>query len=127
MQEKLGNGQFGEVWKGEWNGTTPVAVKTMRPGTMSKEEFLKEARIMKTLNHPRLVRLYAVVTTEPIFIVTELMSNGSLLQYLRSDAGKALDLKQQVDIMAQVCVNILSWTKNLNGAPMFPITVALFG
>ncbi|BHF78184.1 hypothetical protein SprV_0602129600 [Sparganum proliferum] len=102
LQEKLGNGQFGEVWKGEWNGTTPVAVKTMRPGTMSKEEFLKEARIMKTLNHPRLVRLYAVVTTEPIFIVTELMSNGSLLHYLRSDVGKTLDLKQQVDIMAQI-------------------------
>ncbi|VDL95607.1 unnamed protein product [Schistocephalus solidus] len=87
LQEKLGNGQFGEVWKGMYplRFDCPLAVKTMRPGTMSKEEFLKEARIMKTLNHPRLVRLYAVVTTEPIFIVTELMSNGSLLHYLRSE------------------------------------------
>uniref|UniRef100_A0A0R3U6V2 non-specific protein-tyrosine kinase n=1 Tax=Mesocestoides corti TaxID=53468 RepID=A0A0R3U6V2_MESCO len=98
LQERLGAGQFGEVWRGqlllllkrEWNGTTPVAIKTLKQGTMTKEEFLKEARIMKTLSHAHLVRLFAVVTTEPIYIVTELMSNGSLLHYLRSEKGKAL-------------------------------------
>jgi hypothetical protein len=29
---KLGEGSFGEVWKGLWNNTTPVAVKTMKRG-----------------------------------------------------------------------------------------------
>lgn len=57
---------------------------------------------MKRLHHPRLVRLYAVVTTEPIYIVTELMPNGSLLHYLRDGAGQDLDLRPLVDMMAQV-------------------------
>ncbi|UYV74225.1 hypothetical protein LAZ67_11002523 [Cordylochernes scorpioides] len=29
---KLGQGQFGEVWEGLWNSTTPVAIKTLKPG-----------------------------------------------------------------------------------------------
>ena len=31
--KKLGHGQFGEVWEGVWNNTTPVAIKTLKPGT----------------------------------------------------------------------------------------------
>ncbi|CAH8540836.1 unnamed protein product [Schistosoma turkestanicum] len=100
--ELLGAGQFGEVWKGKWNETIEVAVKTLKQGTMTKEEFLKEARIMKQLQHPRLVRLYAVVTTDPIYIITELMANGSLLKYLRDGPGKELKLKSLIDMMAQI-------------------------
>ena len=29
---KIGHGQFGEVWEGLWNNTTPVAIKTLKPG-----------------------------------------------------------------------------------------------
>ena len=29
---KLGHGQFGEVWEGLWNNTTPVAIKTLKTG-----------------------------------------------------------------------------------------------
>lgn len=29
---KLGQGQFGEVWEGLWNNTTPVAIKTLKTG-----------------------------------------------------------------------------------------------
>jgi serine/threonine protein kinase len=47
LQDKLGNGQFGEVWKGRWNGTTDVAIKTLKVGTMAPEAFLAEATIMK--------------------------------------------------------------------------------
>ncbi|KAF6773626.1 hypothetical protein AHF37_06866 [Paragonimus kellicotti] len=99
---QLGAGQFGEVWLGKWNGTTEVAVKTLKHGTMTKDEFLKEARIMRAARHPKLVRLYAVCTEDPIYIVTELMSNGSLLQYLRDGPGKNLELNSLVDMMAQI-------------------------
>lgn len=54
-----------------------VAIKTLKEGTMSPEAFLGEANLMKTLQHERLVRLYAVVTKEPIYIVTEYMARGS--------------------------------------------------
>lgn len=110
LLKKLGVGQFGEVFEGLWNNTTMVAVKTLKPGTppffsrvvllprpgctdlccssagtMDTADFLREAQIMKRLRHPKLIQLYAVCTLqEPIYIITELMKNGSLLDYLQS-------------------------------------------
>lgn len=43
---------------------------------MEPEAFLQEANLMKKLQHERLVKLHAVVTKEPILIVTEFMANG---------------------------------------------------
>lgn len=53
-----------------------MAIKSLKHGTMSIDAFLAEANLMKNLQHPRLVRLFAVVTQEPIYIVTEFMENG---------------------------------------------------
>ncbi len=56
----------------------------MFSGTMDPKDFLAEAQIMKKLRHQKLIQLYAVCTQdEPIYIVTELMRNGSLLEYLQ--------------------------------------------
>ena len=30
--KKIGHGQFGEVYEGLWNNTTPVAIKTLKSG-----------------------------------------------------------------------------------------------
>lgn len=38
---KLGHGNFGEVYYGKWRNKIEVAVKTLRPGTMSTEAFLQ--------------------------------------------------------------------------------------
>lgn len=65
------------VCPGYYNNSTKVAVKTLKPGTMSVQAFLEEANLMKTLQHDKLVRLYAVVTKEePIYIITEFMAKG---------------------------------------------------
>ena len=64
---------------------------------------LQEAQIMKMLRHDKLVRLYAVCTQEePIFIVTELMANGSLLEYLRNDTHRLISLTHLIDMASQV-------------------------
>uniref|UniRef100_A0A8D2QVF0 Tyrosine-protein kinase n=1 Tax=Zosterops lateralis melanops TaxID=1220523 RepID=A0A8D2QVF0_ZOSLA len=102
LEVKLGQGCFGEVWMGTWNGTTKVAIKTLKPGTMMPEAFLQEAQIMKKLRHDKLVPLYAVVSEEPIYIVTEFMTKGSLLDFLKEGEGKYLKLPQLVDMAAQV-------------------------
>ncbi|XP_060930533.1 proto-oncogene tyrosine-protein kinase Src isoform X1 [Limanda limanda] len=99
---KLGQGCFGEVWMGTWNGTTRVAIKTLKTGTMSTEAFLEEAQVMKKLRHEKLVQLYAVVSEEPIYIVTEYMVQGSLLDFLKGDMGKMLRLPQLVDMASQI-------------------------
>lgn len=64
---------------GYYKNNIKVAIKTLKEGTMSPEAFLGEANLMKTLQHERLVRLYAVVTKEPIYIVTEYMARGGAL------------------------------------------------
>uniref|UniRef100_A0A8C1TUP9 Tyrosine-protein kinase n=2 Tax=Cyprinus carpio TaxID=7962 RepID=A0A8C1TUP9_CYPCA len=102
LDVKLGQGCFGEVWMGTWNGTTRVAIKTLKPGTMSPEAFLQEAQVMKKLRHEKLVQLYAVVSEEPIYIVTEYMGQGSLLDFLKGDMGKMLRLPQLVDMASQI-------------------------
>lgn len=51
---------------------------------MDPKDFLAEAQIMKKLRHQKLIQLYAVCTQdEPIYIITELMKNGSLLEFLQ--------------------------------------------
>ena len=53
---------------------------------MKLSDFLDEAAIMKEMKHPNLVQLLGVCTREPPFyIITEFMSRGNLLDYLRDD------------------------------------------
>lgn len=103
LNRELGHGQFGQVYEGVWNGTTPVAIKTLKKGTMDPADFLAEAHIMKNLDHPKLVQLYAVCTKEePIYIVTELMKNGCLLDYLQKANRQVLDLPKLIYMAAQI-------------------------
>ncbi|XP_041359598.1 tyrosine-protein kinase SRK2-like [Gigantopelta aegis] len=100
---KLGHGCFGEVFKGKLRNVIDCAIKTLKPGTMSPDAFLAEAKIMHKLRHRKLVQLLAVCTeSEPIFIITELMSNGALLDYLRKDEGRALTFAIIVDMASQI-------------------------
>ncbi|EMP40753.1 Tyrosine-protein kinase HCK [Chelonia mydas] len=88
---------------GYYNNSTKVAVKTLKPGTMSVQAFMEEANLMKTLQHDKLVRLYAVVSKEePIYIITEFMAKGSLLDFLKSDEGSKLLLPKLIDFSAQI-------------------------
>lgn len=102
LLKKLGAGQFGEVWMGYYNNSVRVAIKMLKEGSMSPLAFLEEANLMKTLRHNKLVQLFAVVTKEPIYIVTEYMSNGSLVDYLMTEEGAKLPFPKLVDMAAQV-------------------------
>ncbi|RWS22632.1 src tyrosine kinase-like protein, partial [Leptotrombidium deliense] len=42
----IGKGHHGEVYEGKWNRSTSVAIKTLKPGTMSVKQFLHKAQIM---------------------------------------------------------------------------------
>ncbi|XP_064420682.1 tyrosine-protein kinase HCK [Latimeria chalumnae] len=103
LDRRLGAGQFGEVWMATYNKHTKVAVKTMKPGTMSLEAFMAEANLMKTLQHDKLVKLHAVVTKEePIYIITEFMEKGSLLDFLKTPEGNRVQLPKLIDFSAQI-------------------------
>ncbi|XP_045464384.1 tyrosine-protein kinase Abl isoform X1 [Harmonia axyridis] len=86
MRHKLGGGQYGDVYEAVWKRyNMTVAVKTLKEDTMALKDFLEEAAIMKEMKHPNLVQLMGVCTREPPFyIITEFMSKGNLLDYLRN-------------------------------------------
>ncbi|CAL1527231.1 unnamed protein product, partial [Lymnaea stagnalis] len=89
--DKLGNGSFGVVRRGEW--LTPsgkkknVAVKILRRDALAQpgafEDFVKEVNAMHTLRHTNLIHLYGVVLSTPLMMVTELAPLGSLIERLR--------------------------------------------
>uniref|UniRef100_F6V8I3 Activated CDC42 kinase 1 n=1 Tax=Ornithorhynchus anatinus TaxID=9258 RepID=F6V8I3_ORNAN len=98
LLEKLGDGSFGVVRRGEWDApsgkTVNVAVKCLKPDVLSQPEalddFIREVNAMHSLDHRNLIRLYGVVLTPPMKMVTELAPLGSLLDRLRKHQGHFL-------------------------------------
>uniref|UniRef100_A0A8C3AH15 non-specific protein-tyrosine kinase n=1 Tax=Cyclopterus lumpus TaxID=8103 RepID=A0A8C3AH15_CYCLU len=97
---------FGKLGRKDAERQLQSTVKTLKPGTMSPESFLEEAQIMKKLRHDKLVQLYAVVSEEPIYIVTEYMGQGSLLEFLKDGEGRGSKLPNLVDMAAQVAAGM---------------------
>ncbi|XP_009563530.2 tyrosine-protein kinase ITK/TSK [Cuculus canorus] len=86
--QEIGSGQFGVVYLGYLLEKTKVAIKTIREGAMSEEDFIEEAKVLMKLSHPKLVQLYGVCfESTPICLVFEFMENGCLSDYLRSQRG----------------------------------------
>eukprot|EP00052_Salpingoeca_macrocollata_P001091 m.23829 g.23829 ORF g.23829 m.23829 type:complete len:677 (-) comp11095_c0_seq1:50-2080(-) len=101
--KELGSGQFGRVLEGQFRNGTKIAIKMMKEGAMSEDDFIAEAKIMKNLSHPNLVQLYGVCTrTRPIYIVTELMTQGCLLDYLRNNSW----LNAKPEIIHYMCIQV---------------------
>ncbi|PAA59347.1 hypothetical protein BOX15_Mlig005604g2 [Macrostomum lignano] len=92
MQQKLGAGQYGDVYQAVWKrcGNLTVAVKTVKEDMSTKvNDFLAEAHIMKHLRHPNLLQILGVCSREPpCYIIAEFMPHGSLLDFLRSQRSQ---------------------------------------
>ncbi|XP_014221045.1 epidermal growth factor receptor isoform X3 [Trichogramma pretiosum] len=93
---KLGFGAFGNVYKGVWvpegeNVKIPVAIKVLHEdtsGANTSKEFLDEAYIMASVEHPNLLQLLAVCMTSQMMLVTQLMPLGNLLDFVRTNKDK---------------------------------------
>lgn len=90
--DALGYGAFGTVFKGFWvpegeNNKIPVAIKVLREdtGANTSKDFLAEAYIMATVDHPNLLQLLAVCMTSQMMLITQLMPLGCLLDFVRNE------------------------------------------
>ncbi|XP_072330224.1 tyrosine kinase, non-receptor, 2b isoform X11 [Scyliorhinus torazame] len=95
LHEKLGDGSFGVVKRGEWQSPSGkimnVAVKCLKTDVLNQpdalDDFIREVNAMHSLDHLNLIRLYGVVLTHPMKMITELAPLGSLLDRLRKNQG----------------------------------------
>jgi len=78
---------------------------------MTKDDFIAEAKLLHRLRHRHLVLLLGVCTVdEPMYIIMELLSNGALNDYLRSDVGNQLDFAVLINFSAQVTTTTTTTT-----------------
>ncbi|CAH8867463.1 unnamed protein product, partial [Trichobilharzia szidati] len=86
LLQKIGQGNFGDVYRGVYNGCE-VAVKTCRVDMTAsdlRQKFLQGETTALNFNHPNIVKLVGIaVQSYPIMIVMEYVPGGSLLNHLR--------------------------------------------
>ncbi|XP_062302798.1 protein-tyrosine kinase 2-beta isoform X5 [Osmerus eperlanus] len=113
----LGEGFFGEVHDGMYKSPTGervrVAVKTCKDCSDEvKEKFLSEAVLMKSLDHPHIVRLIGAIEEDPVWIVMELYERGELGNYL-VEKQHSLSRVTLVLYSLQIC-KALAYLEGLN-------------
>jgi formylglycine-generating enzyme required for sulfatase activity len=120
LLQRIGNGQFGEVWRAEAPGRIPAAVKVLFR-SLDHEDAQRELQaleLIRCLNHPFLVKTQAFWTqNDRLYIAMDLadrslrdrlkecrqskqhgIPTAELLTYVRQ-AGEALDFLHQQEIL----------------------------
>jgi len=99
---KLGEGNYGEVYKGVWHNSD-IVLKSPKANTgIVLKSFNEEINVMKRLNHPHIVRYLGTYLDENdrFWMIVEYLEMGSL-----EDFFKKSDLKFSVLDYLRMCSN----------------------
>ncbi|XP_056847272.1 probable LRR receptor-like serine/threonine-protein kinase At1g29720 isoform X2 [Raphanus sativus] len=101
---KLGEGGFGSVFKGELSNGTMIAVKQLSSdSSQGNSEFVNEIGMISGLNHPNLVKLYGCcVEKNQLLLVYEYMEKNSLALALYGKSSHKLNWSTR----QKICVGI---------------------
>lgn len=116
----LGIGGFGEVYKGELQNRTIVAVKSAKVGNIkSTQQVLNEVSILSQVNHKNLVRLLGCcVEAEQPLLIYEYISNGTLHDHLHGKCSNFLNWKTRLKIAFQTA-EALSYLHSAAYTPIY--------
>eukprot|EP01016_Furgasonia_blochmanni_P029901 TRINITY_DN3127_c0_g1_i1.p1 TRINITY_DN3127_c0_g1~~TRINITY_DN3127_c0_g1_i1.p1 ORF type:complete len:881 (+),score=200.72 TRINITY_DN3127_c0_g1_i1:144-2786(+) len=115
FEKKVGEGGYGEVYKGVWLGQE-VAIKQYgkrhtRHHTKKTEDFMKEVNVLSNLRHPNIVLYMGVcVNYTKCLMITEYLELGSLFDVLHK-----LNTKLSEDKMLNICEDIALGMTYLHG------------
>ncbi|CAH1429190.1 unnamed protein product [Lactuca virosa] len=110
VENKLGEGGFGSVYKGSLPGNREVAVKRLSArSSQGREEFMNELRIIAKLQHKNLVRLLGCcVEEDEKILLYEYMPNRSLDKFLFDPSESVnLDWSKRFNIIEGVAQGLL--------------------
>ncbi len=103
----LGSGGMGQVYRGVHRLLNrPAAIKVMQAHLAANPDFrarfLREAQAIAALKHTNIVEIYDFGEQDGnLYLVMELMTDGSLHTLLRSSSGQPLPLALGLDLMQQ--------------------------
>ncbi|KAL5188214.1 putative LRR receptor-like serine/threonine-protein kinase RFK1 [Glycine soja] len=102
---KIGEGGFGPVYKGQLSDGTLVAVKQLSSRSrQGNGEFLNEIGMISCLQHPNLVKLHGFcIEGDQLILVYEYMENNSLAHALFSSKDQ---LKLDWATRLRICIGI---------------------
>ncbi|XP_061619319.1 mitogen-activated protein kinase kinase kinase 11 [Phyllopteryx taeniolatus] len=109
LQEVIGVGGFGKVYRGTWRGAL-VAVKAARQDpdediSVTAQNVRQEARLFAMLTHPNIIALKGVCLQEPnLCLIMEYASGGPLSRAL---AGRRIPPHVLVDWAVQIARGML--------------------
>lgn len=100
-EHKLGEGGFGEVYKGTLKDGEVVAIKKTNMASRGRNTYFdKELKIISNVHHRHLMRLLGYCNKRPhLFLVLEFMENGSLDKFLYGEKQGSLTWKQRFEII----------------------------
>jgi predicted Ser/Thr protein kinase len=100
VMDFLGKGGMGEVYKGYADGKT-VALKTMSDNLAKEQDFMRrfqrEAEVMQSLEHPKIVKLYGAGESEgQRYLAMEFIEGKELKDYLREKGKVTLEDAKEI-------------------------------
>jgi len=105
ISRELGKGASATVYEGQVDGKI-MAVKVFDPDHIGfvYQDFLKEIAFMCLLEHENTVPCFGACSRsgQKLFILSELMQNGSLKDFLKKTPQSALENRKYIDIALQV-------------------------
>ncbi len=107
IDARLGSGGMGQVFRGvHLYLERPAAIKVMQShlaaSTDFQSRFLQEAKTAAALKHPAIVEIYEFGEQGGLlYLVMELMTDGSLRTLLRRSPGQPLPLAMGIDLIIQ--------------------------
>lgn len=105
IRERLGEGAFGAVYLAyDTELERRVAIKMPREGRMRPDSlpaFFREARAASTIQHPGVIRVYEVGSSDQVpYLVTELIDGVSLASWLQTNKVTA---RHAAELMKTIC------------------------
>ncbi|XP_057738346.1 probable LRR receptor-like serine/threonine-protein kinase RFK1 isoform X2 [Arachis stenosperma] len=118
---KIGEGGFGPVYKGQLPDGTVIAVKQLSSKSrQGNREFLNEIGLISCLQHPNLVKLYGYCTEgEQLLLVYEYLENNSLSRALFG--SETNHLKIDWPTRFRICIGIAKGLAFLHEESRFKI------